>query len=129
MKKNCVQFLYGTYLDTITIMSRPSFYEVVINIQNDLSEDRLHILCYEVKEWIIKIIRKVTPPNLCCENTSPRYAFECPDHGEHLCIVPKDKNPKCFMCKANAGHSARMQSKHLVWFGEVRLFSVINLLH
>ena len=130
MKKNRVQFLYGTYDDIITIMSRPSFYEVFITIQNNKSEGQLHIICNEVRKLIFMIIKEVTPPNLCSVFASPRFAFECPDHGEHLCIVdPKHKQPKCFRCQINEGHSAEMQSNHLVWFGEVCLFSIINVLH
>ena len=76
------------------------------------------------------IIKEVTPLNLRSTCTSPLFAFECPDHGKHLCVVdPNHKQPKCFNCQTNKGHSAEMQREHLVWFGEVRLFSVINLLH
>ena len=122
MQRNRVQFLYGTYDDIITIMSRPSFYEVFITIQNNKSEDRLHVICNEVRKLIFMIIKEVTPSNLCSVFASPQFAFECPDHGEHLCTVnPKHRLPKCFRCLANEGHSAEMQSKHLVWFGEVRL--------
>ena len=128
MKKNRVQFLYGTYDDIITIMSRPSFYEVFITIQHE-SEGRLHIICNEVKNLIFKIIKEVSPPNLRSIFASPQFAFECPDHGEHLCIVdPNHEQPKMLRCQSIRGHS-KMQSQHLVWFGEVRLFSVINLFH
>ena len=132
MKKNRVQFLYGTNCDIITIMSRPSFYEVFITIQdtNDKFEDRLNDICYKVKEWIIKIIEEVTPPNLRSIFASPLFAFECPVHGKHLCVVdPNHKQPKCFKCQTNEVHCPKMQREHLVWFNEVRLFSVINLLH
>ena len=130
MKKNRVQFLYGKGYDIITIMSRPSFYEVFITIGNKKSEDRLHIICKEVKEQIFKIIEEVTPLNLRSTVTSPQFAFECPDHGKHLCVVDRnDEHPECFKCQTSDGQSAEMKKEHLVWFGKVRLFSVINLLH
>ena len=125
VKKNRVQFHYGKCYDKITIMSRPSFCEIVITIQNKKCEKRLHKVCSEVKKSILKAIRDVTPSNLL---SATEIAFECPDHeelGEHHCIVDKEYDPPtCFGCQINKGHSAEMQSEHLVWYKVVSLFKL-----
>ena len=123
VKKNRVQFHYGKWSDKITIMSRPSFYEVFVTIDNKKYEERLHEVCSEVKKSILKVISYVTPSNLL---SAIEIAFECPDHeelGEHHCIVDKEYDPpKCFRCQINKSHSAEMQSEHLVWCEVVSLF-------
>ena len=123
LKKNHVQFHYGKWSDKITLMSRPSFYEVFITIENKKYEERLHEVCSEVKKSIMNVISDVTPSNLL---SATEIAFKCLDHEEleeHHCIVDEQYDPpKCFRCQIHKGHGAEMQSEHLVWYEVVSLF-------
>lgn len=118
-KKNRVQFTYGSHTDVVTFMSLPSFYEVFITIQPTKCESRLHEICSDVKEAVMRALKYSTPNILRCKMVDPEIAFECA-HGGHLCIVNSlDDPPVSLKCQQKAGCAMEIKKEHLVWYRQV----------
>ena len=128
IKKNCVQFRYGTDYDTVTLIYRTKYFEIHIKREHT-NVTPTHEMCRAVRDIIMSTLNAVSS---CMNYTfSLRYqlSFECPTHpGEdHLCVVDsKEIIPHKMNCLKNAKNPqpVDMQSQHLVWFGKVSDFAL-----
>ena len=123
IKKNRVQFRYSTDRDTITLISRPHFYEVHIT-REATAKTEAHEVCGAVREIIESSLKTVTSRMNYAFTVSYQLAFECPSHPgrDHLCVVDsKETSPHMMDCLHNLKNPqpVEMQNQHLVWFGKV----------
>ena len=103
IKKNFVQFYFGTDRDTVT----------------------LHETCREVREIVESALKAVTSRMNYAISESYQLSFECPNHPgrDHLCVVNSNEtSPHMMDCLSNLRKRefVEMRSQHLVWFGQVR---------
>ena len=123
IKKNRVQFRYSTDRDTITLISRPHFYEVHIT-REATAKTEAHEVCGAIREIIESSLKTVTSRMNYAFTVSYQLAFECPSHPgrDHLCVVDsKETSPHMMDCLHNLKNPqpVEMQNQHLVWFGKV----------
>ena len=124
IKKNRIQFRYGVDRDTITLISRPHFYEVHIT-REATAKTETHEVCRAVREIIESSLKVVTSGMNYAFTVSYQLAFECPSHPgrDHLCVVDnRETSPHKMDCLRNLKNPqpVEMLSQHLVWFGKVR---------
>ncbi len=121
IKKNRVEFQFGTEYDTVTLISHPKYYAVHLS-QESYAEIPIHEVCSRVRELIESTLKTVTSCMNYSFDAEYQLAFECPTHPgrEHLCIV-ESATPKAMLCLGNPKNRKpkKMQSQHLVWFSKV----------
>ena len=117
IKKNRVQFYYGTDYDKITLIARPTFYEIRLFRQSK-TKNPLHIICKAVMEEIVSSLKIVgSQMNYGCY-MDYQFAFECPSLN-HLCVIDmEDQIPHKMLCLMECGPQD-LAASHLVWFGQV----------
>ena len=124
IKKNMVQFYYGSQLVLITFLCYSRFYAVVIS-ELPIVEHDIHEECVAIRKVVETALGQVSSHmNYNCF-LDYQFAFECPQHPEreHLCIVDNEgKKPKVMKCYHNLGKMkpVKMEDIHTVWFYKVR---------
>ena len=123
IKKNCVQFQYGTDRDTVTLIYRTKYFEIHIKREHTVVT-QTHEVCLAVQKIIESTLNAVSSRMNYVFSLHYQLSFKCPSHpGEdHLCVV--DSIPCKMGCLKNAKNPQQvdMQSQHLVWFGKVSDF-------
>ncbi len=124
LKKNKVQFYYGSGYALITLLARPKSYEIVIS-ELPKGDYKVHMLCTELRKEIEATFEKVSS----CMNYSNfmdyQFGFTCPAHPEedHVCVVDRRcSSPlQAMLCLQNLDNKVpqEMCDCHEVWFGEV----------
>ena len=125
IKKNRVQFRFGTNRDIITFISRPKHYEIRVS-RLSMAKVPIHEVCEAVLEILQSTLQVVTSRLNYPFSLNHQLSFECPLHpgGEHLCVVDSEETSPCFMdCLHNPKNPepVEMEARHLVWFGKVSL--------
>ena len=128
IKKNCVQFRYGTDRDTITLIYRTKYFEIHIEREHTIVTPT-HEVCSAVREIIESTLKAVSSRMNYAFSLHYQLSFECPTHpGEdHLCVVDSTESiPHKMDCLKNGKNPqpVEMQSQHLVWFGKVSDFVI-----
>ena len=88
--KNKVQFRVGEDLDTVTLISRPRYFQIVVS-----RSSRFHTptesLCAHVRSTIESILNTVTSHMNYHFSMGYKLGFECPTHPgkDHFCIQSK----------------------------------------
>ena len=123
IKKNRVQFQFGTDYDTITLISQPKYYEVSIK-RLPITKTPTHEVCHAVREIIERTLKTVTSRMNYGFSMSYQLSFACPSHPgrDHLCVVDSgETSPHIMVCLKDPENRepVYMQSQHLVWFGKV----------
>lgn len=128
--KNKVSFRVGIEYDVVTLISHPRYYEIsitrpILDFKPPvIPKTPTQLLCTQVLDTI-----KATLELVCSKMNYPfqvgyDLAFECPDHPgrDHLCTVDRDDfSPQVMQCTTIKNHDlVRLQSRHLLWFNEVR---------
>ena len=123
IKKNRVQFRFGSDYDTVTLISRPQYYEVCIaRVPGAVTP--IHEVCGEVRQIVKESLETVSSRMNCAFSVSYQFSFKCPLHPEmdHLCVVKtNDESPSFMLCleKTRNPKPLKMEKLHLVWFGKV----------
>ncbi len=124
IRKNRIQFRFGSDFDTVTLISRPKFYQVCIRrVPGAITP--IHIVCGVIREIVEEALETVTSRMNCALSVSYQFSFECPSHPckDHLCVVKKDNASPRFMCcieDSDDPQPLKMERQHLVWFNKVR---------
>ncbi len=103
VKKNMVQFLYGTKKVLVTLISRRKYFEVIVPYQPTF-QDSIHHECTALKKEIEDTLKKASSRMLNYIDLDYQFAFDCRSHeGEnHLGVVDKtDRIPQVMTCLFN----------------------------
>ena len=127
IKKNCVQFRYGTDYDKVTLIYRTKYFEIHIMREHTIITPT-HKVCGAVREIIESTLKAVSSRMNYSFSLHYQLSFECPTHpGEdHLCVVDSTESiPHKMNCLKNEKNPqpVDMQSQHLVWFCKVNNFT------
>jgi ankyrin len=110
--KNKVEFLVGDNYDTVTLISRPRYFEIVLS----RSEGSL---CSHVRTVIQSTLTTTNTHTNYHFSMPYKFGFECPIHPgrEHLCIYEK-KSAKKMLCHEDPDRVqlVDLESRHKVWF-------------
>ena len=128
IKKNCIQFRYGTDCDKVTLIYRTKYCEIHIERERNVVTPT-HEVCLAVRDIIESTLKAVSSRMNYAFSLHYQLSFECPTHpGEdHLCVVDSIENiPHKMNCLKNGKNPqpVDMQSQHLVWFGKVSDFTM-----
>ena len=127
--KNKVQFRLGEDFDTVTLISHPRYFEILVS-RNANFRTSTESLCAHVRSVIQSTLCIVTSHMNYHFSMGYKFGFECPTHPgrEHFCIQskisignfeclqdPKEKVPVCL-----ADHP-----KLQVWFSQEQVFNLL----
>ena len=117
--RNKIEFRVGEDFDTVTLISRPSFMEVVLFREPDPKRSTSSV-CADVRTTLSAALEGVHADLKYHSTTKLQYAFECPSHPgkEHLCVLPEESGDT-LLCLENQKRSdiIRMKNaKHQIWF-------------
>ena len=123
IRKNRVQFRFGSDYDTVTLISHPRYYAVHLS-RIAYAKTPTHVVCGRIRELVESTLKTVTSQMNYSFLVEYQLSFECPSHPGrgHLCVVESAKGtPQAMLCLANMKDQQpkEMQSHHLVWFEQV----------
>lgn len=129
IRKNIIQFHYGSDSDIITFFSLPTFYAVFISRSKD-AQMPTHTLCKQVRNQIDSALHAVTSRmnySFCIEY---QLGFHCTLHPgrNHVCTIDLDDlNPCTMSCTCSGSvRKVTMDAEHLVWFDKASCMMVFN---
>ena len=130
IKKNLVQFRYGSRQSLVTFMSRPKYYEITISILLNFKIS-IHIQCTNVRKEIESMLDTASSRMNYGGYRDYQFSFACPIHadGNHLCVIEAgDASPEVMRCLYNQDdpQPVVLESSHQVWFGQVNLFFIFS---
>ena len=116
LRKNRVQFTVGKDYDTVTLISHPRFFKIVIT-RNEVFEMSTRSLCCEVLNMIESTLNSFTSRMNYNFSMGYKFGFECPVHSAnmHLCIVA-DKTARRMRCLQDRKQVPLLEKCHSVWF-------------
>ena len=119
IRKNKVTFIVKPNYDRVTLISRPRFYEVVVE-EAYHKANHMHFFCTSILQAIRSTLDTVTSHMNTAFSRSYELSFECPLHPgkDHLCVVSDVPNPKFMLCLLRK-KCCPLEPKHTVWFQEV----------
>ena len=131
IRKNIVQFRYGTWRTLLTLFCHSTHYE--IRISKFLSSKiEPHVECAAIRNMIESTFAVVSSRMNYGSFLDYQFAFKCPiDHDncqEHLCIVDRTESiSKAMDCLLNLDcpEPVELTGKHNLWFGQVRTCSPV----
>ena len=123
IKKNHVQFRFGSDFDMVTLISHPRYYAIHITRMSD-PRTPVHEICSQVRDLIESTLMTVTAHMNYSFTIEYQMSFECTSHPgrEHLCVVENEDSTTRFMlCLENTDNRqpVEMQHQHLVWLKKV----------
>ncbi len=124
VKKNMVQYFYGTKKVRVTFISRCKYFEVVVSCQPTF-QDSIHHEYTALKQEIEDTLKKASSRMLNYDiDLDYQFAFDCRSHeGEnHLGVVDKtDQIPEVMTCLFNPNNpqAVVLTNRHLIWYGQV----------
>ena len=137
VKKNMVQFRFGSKGSLVSFISRPRYFEVIISCMLPF-RSFFHKECMALRVEVENTLEEASSRmNYSCYKDY-QFSFQCPSHvgGDHLCVINReDTLPEVMWCILNRDNPqpVLMQSQHQVWYGQVGLavvfYLVQNLLH
>ena len=123
VRKNRVQFRVGKDLDTITFISRPRFFEIVVSRSSDF-QIPTESLCAHVRDVLETTLAAIASRMRYNFREKYKFGFECPDHPgrEHLCLLA-DKEAIRMQCNKKPEEEEEIRSfplqlRHKRWFKE-----------
>ncbi len=120
VKKNMVQFLYGTKKVRVTFIARCKYFEVVISCDPTF-QDSIHHECAALKHEIEATLKKASSRMNYNIDMDYQFAFDCRSHeGEnHIGVVDKaDQIPEVMTCLFNPDNpqAVVLTNRHLIWY-------------
>ena len=100
LRRNMVTFRVGADSDDVTLISHPTFMEVILyRVQG--AKQHNETVCSDIRTTLADTLNKVHTCMNYCSTINFQYGFECPNHPgkEHLSVVQGNrlhclKNPK-----------------------------------
>ncbi len=123
VKKNMVQFLYGTRKVRVTFISRCKYFEVVVSCDPTF-QDSIHHECASLKQEIEDTIKEASSRMNYNIDMDYQFGFDCGSHeGEnHIGVVDKaGQVPEVMTCLFNPDNpqAVVLTNRHLIWYGQV----------
>ncbi len=123
VKKNMVQFLYGTKKVRVTFISRCKYFEVVVSCDPTF-QDSIHLECTSLKREIEATLKKASSRMNYNINMDYQFAFDCRSHegDNHIGVVDKaDQIPEVMTCLFNPDNpqAVVLTNRHLIWYGQL----------
>ena len=119
--RNRIEFQVGDDGDSVTLISRPTFIEVVL-VESDPMNPTSSV-CGVVRNTVESILEDVHSYMKYSSSTRFQYGFECPHHPgkEHLCVLKKLTSNKLFCLQNRKKHAVlpMKDMKYRVWFHQV----------
>ena len=118
--RNKIEFHVGEDYDTITLISHPTFMEVVLFRESDPKTSTSSV-CASVRATLTTALKGVHSDLKYHSTASIQCGFECPSHPgkDHLCVLEK-QTYETLLCLENQRDIIRMKDrKHRVWFHKV----------
>ncbi len=135
VKKNMVQFLYGSNSIRVTFISRCKYFEVVVSCDPTF-QDSIHHECAALKQEIEGTLKEASSRMNYNSSMDYQFAFDCHSHdgGNHVGIINGANSvPKVMKCLLNPDNPqvVVLTNKHLIWYGQVcsnrlRILTCIN---
>ena len=126
--KNVVQFHYGPFYTSLTLICRPTYYEVIVS-KFSTNEIEPHVECVFIRKEMEHTFKMIRFHMNYGSLMDYQFAFECQMHSgsdrDHLCVVNETENvPKMMQCLQNHDdpEPVKLSNEHKVWFGQVRHF-------
>ena len=125
VKKNMVQFFFGSKKSLVSFISRPRYFEVIISSMLPF-RSFLHKECMALRVEVENTLEEASSRmNYSCYKDY-QFSFQCPSHvgGDHLCVINReDTLPEVMLCILIHNNPQRvlLQSQHRVWYGQVGL--------
>ena len=121
-RRNKIEFLVGDDYDTVTLISHPTFMEVVLFRVLDPTRS-MSLVCADIRTALTAALEGVHTDLKYHSTARFQCGFECPSHPgrEHLCVLPKI-NGDTLLCLQNMKRRAPLRmkiSKQQVWFKKV----------
>ena len=116
LRKNRVQFQVGRDFDTVTLISHPRYFEVVV-VRKEGFEESTNSLCMEVLRVVESTLSSITSRMNYNFSMGYKLGFECPVHStkEHLCTLA-DKTARRMQCLQDPNQTPLLEDHHSVWF-------------
>ena len=116
LRKNRVQFQVGRDFDTVTLISHPRYFEVVV-VRKEGFEASTNSLCVKVLHVVECTLSSVTSRMNYNFSMGYKLGFECPVHStkEHLCTLA-DKTARRMQCLQDPNQTPLLEDHHSVWF-------------
>lgn len=120
LRKNRVQFHVGDDYDTLTLISHPCYFEVVIS-RRQTFQTSTESLCTHVRGVIQSTLKTVTSNMNYYFSMKYKFGFECPTHPgrDHLCVLAKE-SAHLMECLQDPKKEQPfpLESRHKLWFPE-----------
>ena len=115
IRKNRVQFRVGEDCDTVTLISRPRYFEIAISRSKGFLTPT-ETLCSHVRRVIQSTLSTVTSRMNYHFSMGYKFGFECPTHRgrEHLCVLAHEKARR--MECLDEQETYPLEPPHQVWF-------------
>ena len=118
LRKNRVQFLVGEDYDTVTLISRPRYLEIVIS-RTERFQDSTESLCSHVRSVVQSTLSIATSRMNYHFSMGYKFGFECPTHPgrKHLCVLAREEHRK-MECLQDEREIIPLEPQHKVWFSD-----------
>ena len=122
LHRNKVEFQVGDDGDSVTLISRPTFMEIVVFRESDPMKPTSSVCC-DVRNSIKTTLKDIHSYMKYSSSARFQYGFECPSHPgkEHLCVLKKLGSNKLFCLQNSKRHAVlpMKEIKHTIWFNKV----------
>ena len=88
IRRNKITFQVGTDCDLVTLISHPTFMEVIL-FRAPGARQANATVCFDIRATLADTMKEVHSCMKYCSSASFQFGFECPSHPgkEHLCVV------------------------------------------
>ena len=126
--RNKVSFLVGLDLHKVTMIARPTYFEVQYECSVNQLHTPVHKACLYIRKAILNGLTVVIRSrNYICK-TTPLVGFCALDHSvyplPHIAMC-EGENPAAMEC-ISSKEPTELLSSHCIWFGMISLFSLYN---
>ena len=130
--RNKIEFLVGDDVDSVTLISRPTFMEVVVFRESDPMKPTSSV-CSDIRGTLESTLKDVHSSMKYNSSARFQYGFECPSHPgkDHLCVLKKLTSNILFCLQNPKKHAVlpMKDMKHTVWFNKVCKISIKRNYH
>ena len=118
LRRNKVTFRVGADSDDVTLISHPTFMEVILYRVQGARQHNATVCC-DIRATLVNTLKEVHFCMKYCSSVNIQYGFECPNHPgkEHLSVVQGN----CLLCLKNPKEpdvSILKEEKFTIWFHE-----------
>ena len=122
LRRNKIEFQVGDDVDSVTLISRPTFMEVVVFRESDPMKSTTSV-CSDIRSTLKSTLNDIHSYMKYSSSARFQYGFECPTHPgkEHLCVL-RNLTSNRLLCLQNPKKHAVLpmkDKKQTVWFNQV----------